>query len=237
MSIDLAKRVETAGISLAKKNLKTIPVVRVGFAIDVSGSMRGMFRSGVVQETFERLFALTQKFDDNGEMDMWAYDHRSTTLEVATESNYKTYIEDVIVASDINKWGMTSFADTFQSILDRYFIGTSVKGGFFSKSKTVLPEDAHLPALALFVTDGDNGDKTEAENVLREAAKHNMYWVLVGAGTGSNFKWLKKMADDLPNVGFVSLADLNISDEALYDELISDELVGWLKSLSNSAAA
>jgi len=58
----------------------------------------------------------------------------------------------------------------------------------------------------------------------------NVYWQMVGVGPSHNFKFLKEQADLLPNVGFVNLSSLKISDDELYDQLIAEEFLGWVKT-------
>ena len=46
---------------------------RVALVIDISASMRDMFKKGTVQRVCERLLALGVKFDDNGAVDIFLF--------------------------------------------------------------------------------------------------------------------------------------------------------------------
>jgi hypothetical protein len=65
---------------------------------------------------------------------------------------------------------------------------------------------------------------------MRDAQKHPLYWQLVGVGDPAEFGFLREMADELPNVGFLHLPSLDISDDDLYEQLLSEELCTWLKA-------
>jgi hypothetical protein len=113
--------------------------------------------------------------------------------------------------------------------------GESKRGGLFGglfgkKAAAEKPSDTSSPALALFVTDGANDDRAAAERVLTEAQAHPVYWLLVGVGNPNEFGFLRDMADKLPNVGFVHLPNLEMTDDALYEELLGDEFVNWVKA-------
>lgn len=248
--INLAKRAEHVGIVLAKRGITTAPTVRVGLALDVSGSTRSMFGDGTIQETVDRLLAVALKFDDNGELDVWSFDNQSSALKTAAGADYNTYVtENILNNNRISKWGGTSYAPCMKSIRDFYFpslAGATASAkpveepGFLGKlfgKKAAAPvvESAttteEAPAMVLFVTDGENDDKAEAERILKAAQNSNVYWQLIGVGPARYFNFLEKMADDLPNVGFVNLTSLAMSDEDLYTQLVSEEFVTWVKKL------
>lgn len=249
MSIQLTKRAEKVGIVLAKRGLTKIPPIRVGVAFDVSGSTQGMFRNGVIQETFDRLLAVALKFDDNGELDAWTFDNNVDQLETASAADEGKFItEHVMNNSNIHKWGGTSYAPCLQEVTNFYFgPSTSAKiaevakgffGGLFGKKAAPAPAPvaaaapvAQLPAMLLFVTDGSSDDERSSEAVLREAEKNfpGMYYQMIGVGSAHHFTYLERMADALDNVGFVNLTSLSMTDEQLYEALITDEVTAWIK--------
>lgn len=257
MSIDLDKRVEKVGIILEKRNILKAPVVRVGVILDVSGSTQDMFTKGIIQETVARLLALGITFDDNGQMDMWTFDDDFTRLPQSNRENYENFVVNEIMDNDeISKWGGTSYAPVMDDAVNFYFRGTeqmvevqvataaaAEKPGFLSRlfgSKPAAPtvrlekqfvpaEDTDIPALVLFVTDGRADDSERAAKILRAAQAYKIYWSMVGVGDAHHFQFLEQMADELPNVGFVNFSSLNISDDALYDAVITDEFCTWVK--------
>lgn len=229
MSISLDKRVEKVGIVLAKRNIRKAPVVRVGMALDISGSTQRMYNSGTMQETVDRLLAMAMTFDDNGELDAWTFTESFSKLPTITQNNIDNYVnKSILNNSSVRKWGGTSYSPVMAEMVEEYFPAnqTSWMKAVFSKPQQINT----APAMVLFVTDGDTDDKSKAAKVLREAQKNNVYWQMVGVGPASHFKFLQEMADELPNVGFVNMQSLDMTDEDLYDQLISDEFCQWVSA-------
>lgn len=83
--------------------------------------------------------------------------------------------------------------------------------------------------MGIFLTDGQNDDEGETELVLRESQNKPIYWALVGVGDPEHFEFLSRMADKYPNVGFVNFSSLSITDEQLFDRLITEELCTFVK--------
>src|SRR5690606_28089452 len=81
--ISLKKK--TATIVLEKKKLTGVSA-RVGVVLDISGSMRKLYKEGVVQDVVERVLAVASQFDDDGELDVWVYDNEFLRLPAATRS-------------------------------------------------------------------------------------------------------------------------------------------------------
>ena len=235
MSINLEKRAEKVTIVLEKRKLKAIPPVRVGLVVDTSGSARGLFQSGTMQETVDRLLAVAMKFDDNGELDMWHFNSAFASLKTAVKDDYGSYVNGSIM-SRRDLWGGTVYSDVMQAVVDNYFpavkapVARGLLGGLFGKKEAATTAAAELPAMCFFITDGQCGSNERAtEAVLRAAQDKNVYWNMVGVGDAREFKFLVKMADALPNVGFVNLNSLSITDEQIYEELISEEFCEWVK--------
>jgi len=240
MSINLEKyeqQKKAVTISLEKKGINKPPIMRVAAAFDVSGSTRNMYRDGHFEEAANRLMAIAGTFDDNGEMDMWSFDNRFNRLATAKVNDYGSYVKrEILDNSEVHKWGLTSYAPVMTDMVDFFFKPhTEKKGGFLgfgSKSVQVAPENVDVPVLAMFITDGVNDDKAATERLLKSVANRPIYWSLVGVGPGHQFDFLEKMADDLPNVGFVNLASLDVSDSVLYDQLICDELIEFVRKFA-----
>lgn len=234
--IDLEKREQKVGIILEKRNILKAPIVRVGMACDISGSTQPLYKDGHIQETVDRLLAIAGKFDDNGEMDMWSFTEDYDALEVATKDDYGSYVEKHILHNNsITKWGGTHYGPVMNAAVDFYFRGhVEHKGGFLgfgAKDVVVEAENTHIPALVLFITDGANGDHAAAAKILRDAQKYPLYWSMVGVGDPKEFGFLQQMADELPNVGFINMSSLKVSDDEIYEQLISEEFCTWVKNL------
>ena len=232
--IDLKKKTR---IVLEKRALPQPPRCRVGLCIDISGSMHNEYQDGLVQETVDRLLAIAGTFDDNGEMEVWTFNQGYSTPPVARAADFGSYVRKAILDNPkVDKWGGTNYAPVMNAVLDTYFRGERVVTsgglfGLFKKTEQQAPKDTHIPALCLFITDGDNSDAAEAERILRQAQKYQIYWQLIGIGNDTDFRFIKKMADDLPNAGFCHFPNLRISDDAIYEALLTGELCDWLRKL------
>lgn len=243
--IDLEKSV---GVILEKRNMLHPPPTRVGLAIDGSGSMKGLYRAGVVQRTIDRVLAVATKFDDDGNLDAWMFDHDSHPLPAATPADYDGgYVERNILRR-FNIDGGTAFHPVMSDVLRFYFPAakqaTAAPIGFFAgvaklfgSAREVPKPDAApsfagiVPAFVIVVGDGQNSDRGPAAELLREAAQtgYPIYWQFVGIGD-EKFTFMRTMADELPNVGFCEVRDLSrISNDDLYDRLLSQEFIDWIR--------
>lgn len=116
-------------------------------------------------------------------------------------------------------------------VVRRY--GQPVKKGLLSRimgSKNT--EKPTIPTLVFFITDGDNFDKKEAEDIIRKSSIQPIFWQFVGIG-GANFEFLRKLDDMsgrfLDNADFFNINDLRrISDEEFMDRVLN-EFPQWIK--------
>ncbi|MDZ4152023.1 VWA domain-containing protein [Methylicorpusculum sp.] len=207
--VDLAKK---ATISLEKKQLSNL-VARVGLVLDTSGSMTRQFMQGRVQEVINRMLPLAVHFDDDGELDVWAFSMRSLALPPATLKNYGDYINKI--NGGWRQWGMLSYnnePEVIRAVLDYY-------------------ENTHFPVLIIFISDGGVDQNAKIKKLLVEAASKPIFWQFVGIG-GRNYGILEKL-DTMPgrvvdNCGFFALDDLDsVSEQELYDRLLQ-EFPAWI---------
>lgn len=241
MSITLTKRAETVGKILLTKGINQAPTMRVGNALDISGSMdmrtgraetTNIISSGKLQQAFDQTMAVAVKFDDNGELDVFAFDTRCDFVDTASPSNY----DDFITRKRIQARGGTAYAPIVQAAIDFYF-KPKKSGGFMGfGGKT---EVNNMPVLFLIHTDGEPSDRYNAiKDALESAQQYPIYFHFVGVGgTRSNFPTIAKLADDLPNVGEVYLPRFDLSDEEVYSQLICDELVQWVAKFTSPQSA
>lgn len=236
--IDLEKRSEKVSIILAKRNITQIPPVRVGLAMDISGSTQSMYNRGIMQDTVDRLLAVAMKFDDNGELDMWSFTEGFDRLETAQAKDYGGYVKRAILENrKIEKWGGTAYGPVMGDMMKHYFgVGAPIAekaggmfGGMFGKKPAAATASSTAPAMGIIITDGANSDRSAAARIMREAQKHNIYWQMVGVGPDHYFTFIKEMADELPNVGFINLNSLEMTDEQLYEQVVGEEFCVWLK--------
>ena len=259
--ISLKKRQETLVVSLKKKAIAEGIVLRVGAALDISGSMSGLYRNGTVSDFVGKLLPFGMRFDDNEQIDMWAFDHGFRELPPAVESVYDDYVGKCMNGISIS--GGTAYAPVMEAIYDEYF-GSQVKmktvtreievveqvpvKGFLAKltgkteavtvKKTIseqVPDGSDTsvdttPAMIFFQTDGENSDGAAVRRLLQKHVNTPVYWFMVGVGS-SGFRFLKEISDEFPNVDFISVSDLDLTDADLYDKLLSQEFGEWVKKV------
>lgn len=246
--VSLKKRAETVKVSLKKSGvIKEKVILRVAAALDISGSMRENFTSGRVSELVDRLLPVADQFDDNGEIDMWAFNNASMELPPATPENYGGYVEKELKGLGIN--GGTNYAPVIERIAHHYFgsentVKRTVKPsiGFFGKlfGKTQVEEkiesvpitESDIPALVFFITDGANSDEAQAFHLMEKLKDEKVYWMMVGIGNASQFSFIESLARRYDNVGFINFKSLDLTDEQIYDSIINGELAAWINKVS-----
>lgn len=256
--ISLVKRQEQLVISLKKKKIAQI-VLRVASALDISGSMQSLYRNGTVSEFVGKLLPFGMQFDDNQQIDMWAFNNSSQELPPAVADVYDDYVGKCMNRVSIN--GGTSYAPVMQAIYDEYFGGVPMKTvtreitetqevaakGLMAKltgkkeivevKRTIteqVPDTSAAvdttPAMVFFQTDGENNDPSQVRAVLERNKGKPIYWFMVGVGN-ERFGFLKELAKDYDNVAFIGINDLDLSDADLYDKLLSDEFGEWVEKV------
>lgn len=185
---------------------------RVKLVLDYSGSMRHMYSSGKVQDVITRLLPLALKFDDDGDLDCYLFSNGYKKVIPCTKDNYKNYVDKELQETSCFYMRGTEYAPVLNAI-----------------HKEVT---AAIPDFVIFITDGDNSDKPETNDIIRKMSKDNCFVIFVGIGN-ENFEYLSKLDNlsgrPVDNTGFVKCADLErVSDEELYDCLLS-EYASWLK--------
>lgn len=211
--ISLAKK---AQISLEKANLTDMKA-RVVLVLDASGSMHGQYSRGRVQEVVNRLLPLAVQFDEDGELECWAFAATPLQLSPVTLSNHKDFI-----ATDSRgwrKWDVGSRVNDEPKVIEKV-----VAHYLKSEDKT--------PMYVLFISDGGVSENRAITRLMVEAAKLPIFWQYVGLG-GNGYGILEKL-DTMPgrvvdNCGFFALDDLHdVTEEDLYDKLMA-EFPAWIK--------
>ncbi|MGG5252487.1 vWA domain-containing protein [Neobacillus sp. SM06] len=215
-TISLKKK--TASIVLEKKNLKGV-VAKVGLVLDISGSMRKLYRKGVVQEAVERVLAVASQFDDDGSLDIWVYDNEFSRLPSVTENELTDYVNRQILNNNaIHKFGRNDEPKVMADVMVKY----------------TKEEPSNVPVFIVFINDG--GCKREIKKFIVESSTQPIFWQFVGIGD-SNFEVLKKLdtmeGRFIDNANFFHMDDMSkVSDEMLYEQLLN-EFPQWLKEAKN----
>lgn len=246
--LSLTKRAEAVKLSLKKSGVvKDKITLRVACALDISGSMYEDYVSGNVSELVDRLLPVANNVDDNSEIDMWAFNHVSQELPPATPANYGNYVGDAMANISIS--GGTNYSPVIEDIAQHYFgveqqlvvekrPSKGFLGKFFGlKDKIETLEekpvtDSDTPALVFFITDGECGDAVRARATMKRVADESVYWMMVGIGAASSFRFLQDLANEYPNVGFISFDSLDLSDEEIYNAIINGELAQWINQVT-----
>lgn len=214
--VNLAKK---AQVSLEKHCLLDT-VARVGLVLDASGSMSKQYSLGKVQAVVERLLPLAVHFDDDGELDVWAFSVKALALPPATLKNYTDYIGKI--ENGWRNWGMMSINNepaVIEQVIARY-------------------QDSQLPVFILFISDGGISQNSAIKKLLISASEQPIFWQFVGLG-GNNYGILEKLdtmtGRAVDNCGFFALDDIDsINEQTLYDRLLSEFPV-WLSSAKQKA--
>ena len=191
---------------------------KVAVAMDYSGSMSSLYRSGEVQKVLTRLMPLALKFDDNGELDVWIFENGYRRMPSMDLSNFSSYVEDEITRKNY-RMGGTEYAPVIEDMLKKYF------------KEDVMT--SNIPTFVIFITDGENSDKMAAERVIKDSSYKNVFIQFVGIGS-SSFSFLEKLDDltgrPVDNTGFIKVADMSrLPDEQLF-EMLLDQYPDWLKN-------
>jgi len=221
--IPLAKK---ARVALEKKRIQD-HVAAVALIMDVSGSMDSMFQDGTVQNVVERILGLGLNFDDNGAIDMFAFQSRAYSLGELQAEDVKD--ADTWILNKVSMGG-TQYAPVINKVLEHYKYDTS-SGGLDSGSSVTATLPAEQPVYAFFVTDGDCFDKSKAQKAIQNASKYPIFFQFVGIGN-SSFNFLEKLDDMegrfVDNANFFSASSIkNMSDELLYEKMMN-EYPQWL---------
>ncbi|MBG9541782.1 vWA domain-containing protein [Cytobacillus firmus] len=211
-SISLLKK--SAGIVLEKKNLTNV-TARVGLVLDISGSMRKLYKNGNVQRVVERILAVASQFDDDGALDVWVYDNEFSRLKPVTEHDFEGYVDQYILNNDlIHKFGRNDEPPVMEDVIQKY----------------TSEDPSKDPAFIVFINDG--GCKRTIKKPVVSSSDKPLFWQFVGIGD-SNFEVLEKLDEMdgryIDNANFFHIKDIEaISDNELYD-LLLNEFPDWLK--------
>jgi hypothetical protein len=211
-TINLMKK--TAGVILEKKKLTDV-TARVGLVLDISGSMRSLYKNGTVQKVVERILAVASQFDDDGALDVWVYDNEYSRLKPVTERDFYNYVEEYILNNDlIHKFGRNDEPPVMEDVIQKY----------------TVEQPSNEPTFIVFINDG--GCKRTIKKPVVESSTKPIFWQFVGIGN-SNFEVLEKLdtmeGRFIDNANFFHIEDIEkTTDEELYNKLLN-EFPEWLE--------
>lgn len=206
-------RKEAVRVVLEKKKLTGV-VAKVALVLDISGSMRTLYKNGTVQEVVERVLAVASQFDDDGSLDIWVYDNEFSRLPSVTEKDFANYVENHILNNNsIHKFGRNDEPQVMEDIIKKY----------------TIEEKSEEPAFVIFINDG--GCKKGIQKPVVFSSNQPIFWQFVGIGNGK-FDVLRKLDEMegrfIDNANFFYIRDIEkTTDETLYNNLLN-ELPKWI---------
>ena len=212
--IDLTKKVTK---TLEKKHIENV-IARVVVVLDKSGSMTRQYRDGDVQRAMDKLLPIALMFDDDSELDVWAFADESKHLSPISLDNINDYL--VKEAGGWKKWnigGANNEPCVIKEIINMY-------------------SDSDLPTYIIFISDGGIYKEGPIKNLMIESSRYPIFWQFVGLG-GRNYGVLEKL-DNLSgrvvdNANFFSIDNIDsLTDESLYEKLLNEFPI-WLKEASS----
>jgi hypothetical protein len=200
-----------------------------------------------VQRLAEKVLALGTRFDDDGEIDVFAF---GTNAEAMGAVGLDSFHDVAQRANGLKgPGGGTDYAKAMAAIRRHYLDHDGARD---------RPEPAPLPVYVMFVTDGETGDRDAARDQVVWSAYEPIFWQFMGIGRSSraarpgagaslkkqkrsllkqafstDFAFLEEL-DELPgryvdNANFFSVEDPeHVHDDELYDLLMS-EYPTWLQ--------
>ncbi|GEO80944.1 VWA domain-containing protein [Pararhodospirillum oryzae] len=209
--VNLTKKVS---VSLEKTGLASLRA-RVGLVLDATGSMRKQYKEGKIQALLDRLLPLALRFDDDGALDVWAFDDRQTRLPPMSLANCRDYVAHANGGWRAWVGGANDEPPIMRDVLDHY-----------------EKDPSRLPIYILFVSDGGVRKNREIKELITNSSSRPLFWQFMGLG-GKNYGVLEQLdtlgQGGIDNCGFFAIDDLHdLSDEAFYDRLLQ-EFPLWLK--------
>ena len=218
IGVSLEKHVENLDrcfVNLEKKTKVNLTKhqARVVAIIDGSGSMERRYRNNEVQETLNRLFPVAYRFDDNQVLDVYVFNENCKKYQGMTLQNYQNYVKKVIGGCPM---GGTNYAPFVEQTIRDYDDGSK------------------LPAFCIVITDGENNDRSMADEAFRKSANYRNFYSIFGIGN-EDFKYLKKLDDlsgrKVDNTSFIRVSEISkMSDDELYSALM-EQYIPWLQAM------
>ncbi len=199
---------------MEKKKLQHVKA-RVGLVLDISGSMRSLYKNGTVQKVVERILAVASQFDDDGSLDVWVYDNEYSRLKPVTELDFTDYVNTYILNNPlIHKFGRNDEPPVMEDVIAKY----------------TVDDRSPDPAFIVFINDG--GCKRTIKKPIVSSSDKAIFWQFVGIGN-SNFEVFEKLdtmeGRYVDNANFFHIEDIEkIQDNELYDKLLN-EFPAWIK--------
>ena len=222
---------------------------KVAVALDFSGSMSSVYRSGAMQRLVEKALALATQFDDDGAIDFFIFDSTAAYLGEISIDDFAGSVDRLTKG---RRMGSTNYADAFLTIRDHFGFAPAApvaqtappKRGFFGLGKAQSAQTtpvaqapatpADIPVYVLFLTDGAPDNPSKAVRALTEVSTAPIFWKFLSIGSQS-MAFLEKL-DTLTerfvdNANYEPIGDVDaISNAVLFQKMLV-EFPDWLKEV------
>lgn len=215
--LDLSKKFE---LNLQKVGFTQIPTMQTRLAVDKSGSMGGLYRSGFVEKTIELFLGAAAKFDDNGELEYTFFNTGASSIKSVGVNDYKK-----LSIPDVN--GGTNYVPALEELIETTPKAAGIFGSIFGK-KDAKPAD---PVYVGFITDGDPNDLQETVKLLKsiEDTRNFIQFIIIGTDVSQR---TQQALTGFKNVSVKIIANpSNMSVDDLYDVIANKELLAWYQGL------
>jgi stress response protein SCP2 len=200
-------------VAVVKNRLDT-QRFRVVLAIDASGSMKPMYRNGTVQRSLERMVAIADVLDDDGQMEVWFFGDYPVRSAPVTVHTMATYVEDNAESKKRAEGGNYE-PRAMREIID-----------------WTLAEPSPHPTLVLFWSDGGVHAEKKIAQMLVQSSSLPIFWMYLGLGR-ADYGVLARLdsvsGGVVDNAGFIPIDDIeHYPDETLYGEIFGSFVRPWI---------
>lgn len=252
--LSLAKE---ANVSLRKSGIGNTRA-KVALILDYSGSMSKEYRSGAMQRFSEKILALGTQLDDDGAIDFFVFDTSAKYLGEITLDDYTGSVNRLIGNRHM---GTTDYAAAFYAVADHFNLAypdskapaerqeaVPAKKGLFGFGKkdavaatnpvapSFSPLNAPLdePVFAMFLTDGNPDNRSQAVKALVDVSYTPIFWKFFSIG-GSPMDFLAKLDNEvkgryIDNANYEHVGNVDTIDDATLFSKMIEEYPIWLQS-------
>lgn len=226
-------------LNLKKANFPDLPPLATHLHIDCSGSMEHEFRVGWVDRAINLFVAAAMKFDSDGVLEVGAFNTKYTDhlpilgCEHDTDTRYTQAVG--MYAS-----GGTAFAPALRMFVADERAKAQAHASVASRIFSIFrAEEKTTPCQADyvgFITDGENSDPEETEEVLRSIPVDQVFIQVIGIGNYVSRPYLNALEARFPNVSVIYLPDPHsTSDTVFYEHMCNAKFKNWLETIYKPA--
>jgi hypothetical protein len=224
---------------------------QVILVFDYSGSMARFFERGEVQELTERILGLSLPLDDDGNIQVFPFDHRAYEPFVVDAGSYSGVIEDwrhergrfgsgqqqppkrglfkrrePVLTGPSRRARLNDMGGTDYSVVIEKILTYTAEEGMLDAGKP--------PVFVLFQSDGGTNDPDKTQKLLTTAANLPIFWQFLGLGSSTGFL---STLDNLPgrvvdNVGKTSVPSVKgTAADEFYQDITREFVTEWLPAV------